>query len=103
MPGIGSDASPEPSIDEPPPRGRTQGSLFSNVSASLGEKLVASPRCREHLLEQYRKLAATLHHAQIGSRHQDRDGRQRRAGEGKTLTATNLALTLRSRTSGRCC
>lgn len=57
------------------------------------EKLVVSPACDRISVEQYRRLAASLHEAQIA--------RQLRAivvtsavpKEGKTLTAVNLALT----------
>ena len=58
------------------------------------EKLVTSARAEQSTVEQYRKLAATLHHAQA-----DRDLKvvmvsSAVSGDGKTLTATNLALTL---------
>jgi protein-tyrosine kinase len=58
------------------------------------EKLVANPQLQPVAVEQYRRLAAILHHAQ-----KERDIRRvlvasALAEEGKTLTATNLALTL---------
>jgi capsular exopolysaccharide synthesis family protein len=58
------------------------------------EKLVANPQLQPIAVEQYRRLAAILHHAQ-----KERGIRRvlvasALAEEGKTLTATNLALTL---------
>jgi protein-tyrosine kinase len=58
------------------------------------EKLVANPQLQPVAVEQYRRLAAILHHAQ-----KERGIRRilvasALAEEGKTLTATNLALTL---------
>jgi protein-tyrosine kinase len=64
------------------------------VSGSSSEKLVITSRPEQSTVEQYRKLAATLHHAQV-----DRDLKvvmvsSAVSGDGKTLTSTNLALTL---------
>ncbi|PYR61770.1 MAG: capsular biosynthesis protein [Acidobacteria bacterium] len=60
----------------------------------LPGKVVLSPDTPSAVVEQYRRLAATLHHAQ-----RDRQAKvlmisSAMPGEGKTLTATNLALTL---------
>lgn len=44
--------------------------------------------------EQYRRLAATLHHAQLDHGHKVLMVSSALAGEGKTLTCTNLGLTL---------
>ena len=62
--------------------------------AGHSEKLVANPQLQPIAVEQYRRLAAILHHAQ-----KERGIRRvlvasALAEEGKTLTATNLALTL---------
>ena len=46
------------------------------------------------LAEQFRRLAATLHHAQLVQKLKVIMVTSAIAGEGKTLTATNLALTL---------
>src|SRR6202035_234503 len=64
------------------------------ASGSGSEKLVITSRPEQSTVEQYRKLAATLHHAQV-----DRDLKvvmvsSAVSGDGKTLTSTNLALTL---------
>jgi capsular exopolysaccharide synthesis family protein len=61
---------------------------------ATAEKLVGTPELEQWTVEQYRKLAATLHHAQA-----QRDLKilmvcSALSGDGKTLTATNLALTL---------
>jgi protein-tyrosine kinase len=69
------------------------GTLLEAV-AGHSEKLVANPQLQPIAVEQYRRLAAILHHAQ-----KERGIRRvlvasALAEEGKTLTATNLALTL---------
>jgi capsular exopolysaccharide synthesis family protein len=68
--------------------------LFDDVTARWSDKLIANPSLPSIAVEQYRRLAAILHHAQ-----EDRGIRRvlvasALAEEGKTLTATNLALTL---------
>jgi capsular exopolysaccharide synthesis family protein len=70
-----------------------EGTLLQAV-ATRSEKLVANPGLQPIAVEQYRRLAAILHHAQ-----KERGIRRILVGsalaeEGKTLTATNLALTL---------
>jgi len=62
--------------------------------ADMAEKVVVSATAAAGLIEQYRRLAAVMHHAQT-----ERGARSVMIGsavaaEGKTLTATNLALTL---------
>jgi capsular exopolysaccharide synthesis family protein len=64
------------------------------MAGSDAEKLVVTSRPEQSTVEQYRKLAATLHHAQV-----ERDLKvvmvsSAVSGDGKTLTSTNLALTL---------
>jgi protein-tyrosine kinase len=68
-------------------------SVFERMDARLTEKVVVDMRTNAVSREQYRRLAAILHDAQgtsnlgvimVASAH---------AGEGKTLTAANLALT----------
>jgi capsular exopolysaccharide synthesis family protein len=68
-------------------------SSVNAISPSAG-KLVVTADLEQSTVEQYRKLAATLHHAQA-----DRDLKivmitSAVSGDGKTLTSTNLALTL---------
>jgi len=62
--------------------------------AGAADKVVVNPNVEQALVEQYRRLGAVLHHAQL--QHGDRSVMVASAvaSEGKTLTATNLALTL---------
>ena len=69
-------------------------SLFARMDSCLAEKVVADQKMSSQSREQYRRLAAVLHDARA-----DHGGRvlmiaSAVPGEGKTLTATNLALTL---------
>ena len=57
-------------------------------------KLVGTEHVSSGALEQYRKLAATLHHAQTERGIQVVMTASSLPGEGKSLTAANLALTL---------
>ena len=73
--------------------------LLSQVPAdrfdpNLAEKLVVDPRIPPGSREQYRRLAAILHDAQAVSGLKVVMVASAVAGEGKTLTAVNLALTL---------
>lgn len=63
-------------------------------SRQLGEKLVLSDEPDHASVEQYRRLAARLHLAQAEHRIRVVMIASALPGEGKTLTATNLALTL---------
>ena len=58
------------------------------------EKLVVCEQADSALIEQYRHLAANLHHAQKASGVRTVMVTSAVPSEGKTLTATNLALTL---------
>jgi len=71
-----------------------------HINPALVGKLVGTGGMLPGCIEQYRKISATLHHLQM-----DRDVRvllvsSAVAGEGKTLTTTNIALTL-SQSYGR--
>jgi capsular exopolysaccharide synthesis family protein len=59
----------------------------------IAEKLVVTPSISPVSLEQYRRLAATLHRRQTETRIKTVLVASTMAGEGKTLTAVNLALT----------
>lgn len=61
-------------------------------AARLG-KLVVGDRCERGVVEQYRRLAAVFHQAQVERGTRSVMIASAVAGEGKTLTATNLALT----------
>jgi len=58
------------------------------------DKMVLGRHIPAAAVEQYRKLAAALHHAQVQHGTKVVMMASTLAGEGKTLTATNLALTL---------
>jgi protein-tyrosine kinase len=75
--------------------GFRQGSfeLLPKALAGLGHKLLADPNVAPAAREQYRQLAATLHNAQTASGLKVIMIASAVAGEGKTLTAANLALT----------
>jgi protein-tyrosine kinase len=57
-------------------------------------KTIVGPEAESCLVEQYRRLAASLHHAHIQKGVRSVMVTSAVASEGKTLTATNLALTL---------
>jgi capsular exopolysaccharide synthesis family protein len=62
--------------------------------ATHSEKLIANPQLQPVAVEQYRRVAAILHHAQKERGISRILVASALAEEGKTLTATNLALTL---------
>jgi capsular exopolysaccharide synthesis family protein len=64
------------------------------LDVETSEKLVTSGLVAQVAVEQYRKLAATLHQAQAVRNIKIVMVASAMAGEGKTLTAVNLALTL---------
>lgn len=68
--------------------------VFQGFNRAISEKIVAAERARPESVEQYRKLAATLHHAQVDRGIKVIVVASAAMGEGKTLTSTNLALTL---------
>jgi len=64
------------------------------MAASLDGKTMVSGALAPYVAEQYRTLAARLHHASEGASARVVMVASAMPGEGKTLTATNLALTL---------
>lgn len=68
--------------------------VFSGFNPSLAAKIVTGPKMDPGTTEQYRRLAATLHHVQTERGVKKVMVTSAAAGEGKTLTALNLALTL---------
>ncbi|MCL4849296.1 MAG: CpsD/CapB family tyrosine-protein kinase [Acidobacteria bacterium] len=74
--------------------------LFRGFSGKMIERLVASRNAPPALTEQFRRLAATLHHAQLAQGIKVVAVTSACARDGKTLTATNTALTL-SQSYGR--
>jgi len=71
-----------------------QGRMFNRANGVLAEKLVVDPRMAPGSREQYRRLAAVLHDSQAVTAMKVIMIASAAAGEGKTLTAVNLALTL---------
>jgi capsular exopolysaccharide synthesis family protein len=94
------DTRREPSSAERPPalevglpkEGRM--GVFQGFPTELAGRIVASPGASPMLSEQFRRLAATLHHAQLVQGTKVVMITSANPGDGKTLTATNLALTL---------
>jgi capsular exopolysaccharide synthesis family protein len=67
---------------------------MTTISAALFERSVASPNLPPSAREQYQKLATTLHQIQAERGTQSLVISSAVASEGKTLTASNLAITL---------
>ncbi|HEY6510082.1 MAG TPA: CpsD/CapB family tyrosine-protein kinase [Vicinamibacterales bacterium] len=70
-----------------------ESTLFERIDARLNEKVVIDDNMGTASREQYRRLAAVLHDAQGTTGLQVVMVASAVAGEGKTLTASNLALT----------
>lgn len=68
-------------------------SLFDRIDVRLAQKVVVDKRVMPASREQYRRLAASLHHAQAALGTKVVMIASAVSGEGKTLTASNLALT----------
>ena len=71
-----------------------EGRSWEQFAEGLLEKVVSDRRMPAVCREQYRRLAAVLHDAQATNRTQVVMVASAVAGEGKTLTAANVALTL---------
>lgn len=82
----------EPAPPAPPARAAAT-SVFERLDTGLSRKTVVDDQTDPLSREQYRRLAATLHAAQAESGLKVVMVASAVAGEGKTLTATNLALT----------
>ena len=70
-----------------------ESSLFDRIDSRLTEKIVVDQNMNAASREQYRRLAAVLHDAHNTQRLQVIMVASAVASEGKTLTASNLALT----------
>ncbi len=81
-----------------PVSGRAAGNepmaLFRGFNRAIEERLVIGKGSPPLLAEQFRRLAATLHHAQLLQKLKVIMITSANASEGKSLTAANLALTL---------
>lgn len=79
---------------EPPrPEVARPESLLERLDATLVEKVVIDRNTDPASREQYRRLAATLHHAQAANGVKVVLISSAVQGEGKSLTSTNLAMT----------
>jgi protein-tyrosine kinase len=91
-------AAPAAGPDHAPPAQHSDDArgmvLFQGLNPAVVEKVVSTPEIRPVFAEQYRKLGGILHHAQLEGKLKVVVVTSALAGEGKTLTSTNLALTL---------
>jgi capsular exopolysaccharide synthesis family protein len=85
-------AATAPDVDTMRP-GQKDAAPSYRFGAPLLDKVVISDTCERGLVEQYRRLAAVFHHAQVQQGIRSVMVASALASEGKTLTATNLALT----------
>ena len=86
--------SESPELYEAPAEDGSEPFRFQSFNARHAEKIVVSAAMPEALREHYRRLGATLHHAQAESGLKTLMITSAVPDEGKTLTATNIALTL---------
>jgi capsular exopolysaccharide synthesis family protein len=68
--------------------------LFHGFNEALAGRIVSTPTAPPMLAERFRRLAATLHHAQLVDGLRTVMVTSADPGDGKTLTSANLALTL---------
>jgi protein-tyrosine kinase len=85
-----------PRVEEPTEIGAPTGPLgvFQGFATEMAGRIVGAPGASHMLSEQFRRLAATLHHAQLVQGTKIVMVTSANPADGKTLTATNLALTL---------
>jgi len=75
------------------PAAEARPSLLDRMGPAVAQKVVIDRRVLPASREQYRRLAASLHHAQAAKGTKVVMIASALPGEGKTLTASNLALT----------
>jgi protein-tyrosine kinase len=68
--------------------------LFRGFNSALAGRIVSTPTAPPVLAERFRRLAASLHHAQLVDGLRTVMVTSADPGDGKTLTSANLALTL---------
>ena len=76
------------------PGARGPMALFRGFNESLNGRIVSTPAAPAVLAERFRRLAASLHHAQLVDGLRTVMVTSADPGDGKTLTSANLALTL---------
>jgi len=84
--------APAPTL-APPPASESTAEAWA-FGEGIAERLVVAEQIDTVLVEQYRRLAASLHHAQTKREIRTVMVVSAVPAEGKTLTATNVALTL---------
>jgi len=87
------DVPPPASAPSPAASAGTGPRFHSSATNLVAEKLVVTPNISPVSLEQYRRLAATLHRRQAERGIKSVMVASTMPSEGKTLTAVNLALT----------
>jgi capsular exopolysaccharide synthesis family protein len=89
-------ASPSPSRSTPEaiPAANPNSWRFREFSDDWRDRLIVSPSVDFALVEQFRRLAATLHHAQLANSLKVVMVTSAAPGEGKTMTSVNLSLVL---------
>jgi capsular exopolysaccharide synthesis family protein len=98
--GAGGVVQREPAADAPAVRTRIRNPLKANsdvydfVNERNADLLVVGPDAGAVFVEQYRRLAAALHHSQTSTGAKSVMVASALESEGKTLTAANVALTL---------
>jgi protein-tyrosine kinase len=93
VPGEEPAAHPDASLTSPSAREATAREVPALVARGLSDKVVGGD-LPPQVTEEYRRLGALLHHMQVERGTCVVMVTSAVAGEGKTLTATNLALTL---------
>lgn len=81
-------------LSVPVPAAAEPSGGMMRFSSQWRERLATGTDSHGGLTEQFRRLAATLHHAQIANGLKDVMLTSASPGDGKTLTAVNLALVL---------
>ena len=79
------------------------GGAIGGFNSQWKERLVISPDVDPFLVQQFGRLAATLHQAQSANNVRTVMVTSATPGDGKTQTAINLALISANRTAARCC
>ena len=90
----GTENSPMPLLVEPVEADSADGHSTVSISSSWRDRLAIGPDGDPALVEQIRRLAGTLHHARQSQGLTSVMVTSASPGDGKTLTAINLALVL---------
>jgi capsular exopolysaccharide synthesis family protein len=93
-PAFAPEDRPREAPAAPPSTAITSTSSLADRFGADRDKLIVGEGADGALVEQYRHLAAVMHHAQKASNVRSVMVTSALPSEGKTLTATNLALTL---------